>query len=457
MSNASTTTITVNTGVFTAGDTLIITNIGAGVTTITAGTATVSTSASLALNQYDSGTLYFSSTGVAIWTGANIGDITGVTAGTGLTGGGTTGTVTLNLATTAKGDLVAGTGASTATALTVGNNGETLVADSSTSTGLRYQATNAAGKNCIINGGMDIFQRTSFATFNAYALDRWYIGSSQNATVTQSTAKVTPNSQYMMLMTASATQQIFAYQAIETKNAVYYAGKTVTLSGYAAGLTTTTNLNMALSYSTSTDNSVSGTWTDITASSGNPDLTLSATVTRWSATYAIPSTAKSLRVAFVNNAANITVGQGIYLGDVQLEVGSVATAFSRAGGTIQGELAAAQRYYATSIPNGYTITDFPVIGTGTPGIAFYATGSNDAFGSWQLPVEMRTTPTTNIYSSSNRTSGSVRSATTGTDYTCSGYGFSTGNRKGSIYLSGFGAGVTSGLVLTAQWTASAEL
>jgi hypothetical protein len=283
------------------------------------------------------------------WVAGVEGDISGVTAGVGISGGGTSGTVTVtnSMATTitTKGDLVPGTGSGTFARLAVGNNGETLVADSSTSTGLRYQATNAAGKNCIINGGMDIFQRTSFATFNAYALDRWYIGSSQNATVTQSTAKVTPNSQYMMLMTASATQQIFAYQAVETKNAIYYAGKTVTLSSYAAGLTTTTNLNMALSYSTSTDNSVSGTWTDITASSGNPDLTLSGTVTRWSATYAIPSTAKSLRVAFVNNAANITVGQGIYLGDVQLEVGSVATAFSRAGATIQGELAACQRYY----------------------------------------------------------------------------------------------------------------
>jgi hypothetical protein len=67
MSNASATTITVNTGVFAAGDTLYITNIGAGTCTITAGTATVSTVASLALAQYDSGVLYFTSTGVAIW------------------------------------------------------------------------------------------------------------------------------------------------------------------------------------------------------------------------------------------------------------------------------------------------------------------------------------------------------------------------------------------------------
>jgi hypothetical protein len=99
MSNASATTITVNTSLFTAGDTLTITNIGAGVCTITAGTATVSTAGSLALNQYDSGTLYFTSTGVSIWNGANPGDITDVTTATtsGLTGGATSGSVNLSL------------------------------------------------------------------------------------------------------------------------------------------------------------------------------------------------------------------------------------------------------------------------------------------------------------------------------------------------------------------------
>ena len=67
MSNAGATAITVNTSLFAAGDTLFITNIGAGACTITAGTATVSTASSLVLAQYDSGRLYFTSTGVSIW------------------------------------------------------------------------------------------------------------------------------------------------------------------------------------------------------------------------------------------------------------------------------------------------------------------------------------------------------------------------------------------------------
>ena len=49
MTNASATTITVNTGIFSAGDTIWIQNMGAGTCTITAGTATVGTASSTQL------------------------------------------------------------------------------------------------------------------------------------------------------------------------------------------------------------------------------------------------------------------------------------------------------------------------------------------------------------------------------------------------------------------------
>jgi len=82
---------------------------------------------------------------------------------------------TANSPLTAKGDLFT---YSTAPArLAVGNNGESLVADSAATTGLRYQGNQAAGKNSIINGGFDIWQRgTSFVpTTTAFGPDRWQI------------------------------------------------------------------------------------------------------------------------------------------------------------------------------------------------------------------------------------------------------------------------------------------
>lgn len=191
MSNASATTVTVNTALFTAGDTLTITNIGAGVCTITAGTATVSTAGSLALNQYDSGTLYFTSTGVSIWNGANPGDITGVTAGTGISGGGTSGTVTVSIDTavtadlttaqtmtnktlttpkisnyTTNGDLVYGTGSSVITRLGIGSTSQVLTVTG----GVPVWATPGGG------GGMTLLSTTNLtgSSVTVSSIDQTY-------------------------------------------------------------------------------------------------------------------------------------------------------------------------------------------------------------------------------------------------------------------------------------------
>ena len=81
--------------------------------------------------------------GVPSWATPTTGDIEGVTAGTGISGGGTSGTVTItnSMATAidAKGDLIVGTGADAFSRLAVGaTNGMVLTVDSAEATGLKY-------------------------------------------------------------------------------------------------------------------------------------------------------------------------------------------------------------------------------------------------------------------------------------------------------------------------------
>lgn len=94
----------------------------------------------------------------AAWVASGAtGDIEGVTAGVGISGGGTSGTVTItnSMATAidAKGDLVAGTGADAFSRIAVGTNGQVLKANSATATGLEWGAASAAKSYTLLGTG----------------------------------------------------------------------------------------------------------------------------------------------------------------------------------------------------------------------------------------------------------------------------------------------------------------
>jgi hypothetical protein len=165
MTNASATTITVNTGVFTAGDTLEIINLGAGICTITAGTATVSTAGSLALSQYESGILFFNSSGVAVFF-----DYT--------QSGGTVSPLTT------KGDLY---GYDTTNArVPIGTNGQVLTADSTAALGLKWATPSAGGGGKVLQ----VVNATTTTAVSSSSATHADTGLTATITPTASTSKI---------------------------------------------------------------------------------------------------------------------------------------------------------------------------------------------------------------------------------------------------------------------------
>jgi hypothetical protein len=123
------------------------------------------------------------------WVTDAAGDITGVTAGTGISGGGTSGTVTVtnSMATAidAKGDLIGGTGADTFSRLAVGTNGQVLTADSAEATGLKW-ATPAGGGGKVLQVVQGLYS-TSTANTSTTPVDT---GLSASITPSSASSKI---------------------------------------------------------------------------------------------------------------------------------------------------------------------------------------------------------------------------------------------------------------------------
>ena len=221
-----------------------------------------------------------------------------------------------------------------------------------------------AGKNAMINGSMDIWQRgTSVAlaasSTNIYTSDRWTTTTLTNQAVTvsrQATSDTTnlPNIQYCLRYQRNSGQTgtggLYIAQSLETVNSIPFAGKQVTFSFYAragANFSSASNILNTIVYSgTGTDqNRLAAAYTG-DANVATSNVTLTTTWQRFTLTGTVASTTTELAASFGYSPTGTAGANDYYeVTGVQLELGSTATTFSRAGGSIGGELALCQRYY----------------------------------------------------------------------------------------------------------------
>ena len=256
---------------------------------------------------------------------------------------------------TAKGDLY--TYSTVPAKLAVGNNGETLLADSAATTGLRWQPQFLAGKNKIINGDFGIWQRgTTFnsAANGAYTADRYTIsfngtGATRNLSQQTFTAGSAPVAGYegqfyhRYAQTVAGTGGTFSNFGTRIEDVRQLAGLTATFSFWARVSSGTISVQPYVEQYFGSGGSAS-----VYNTMGSA-ITITTDWQRFTGTASIPSiSGKTLGsgnhlFAYFSLPNNATFTLDTW--GWQLEAGSVATPFSTATGTLQGELAACMRYY----------------------------------------------------------------------------------------------------------------
>jgi hypothetical protein len=270
------------------------------------------------------------------------------------------------------------------------------------------QTTNFyAGKNKIINGDFAINQRsfTSTTTTATFGFDR-FILSATDGTSTYSAETFTPgaapvagyeSTNFARLVSTGQTLTT-ALTSINQKieDVRTFAGQTVTVSFWAKASTGTPSVAASLWQEF-------GIGASATTQQGSK-IEITSSWARYSVTISLPSVSgktivsnSALRLFLITSAGSTRDAYTGSLGiqsvtidfwGVQVEAGLVATAFQTATGTLQGELAACQRYY-------WRGTGSATVATHALGFAYATTGAQFAL---QVPVTMRIYPTSIDYS-----------------------------------------------------------
>ena len=310
-----------------------------------------------------------------------------------------------------------------------------------------------AGKNLCINGGFDHWQRgNSFGSSNSvyvFTADRWEIvrhGYQLGMTVSRQTAGLDGFRYCARIQRDSgntSTNNLQFQTSFETSEVLPFINKTMTISFYARKSSTasSSSLNVQIISGTGTDQAMKNYTGGTVSFQQTPTLTDSWQRFSFSGSVLSPYTEFGIWFGYTPSG---TAGAADYveITGVQLELGSSATQFSRAGGTIGGELSLCQRYYEHSYDSSTN--------SGTNGMIVITMPTNsNTYIPIQFKVTKRSAPTMQSYDTANN----VNRITTATGVNQTFFAF---ERVGNSSVQLTTNSVSLGSVWVG-WSASSEL
>jgi hypothetical protein len=280
-------------------------------------------------------------------------------------------------------------------------------------------------RNMVINGGMDVWQRGTTGlgtTTGSYTADRWVLGSSSTTVTRDTDVPVSPYFQYSLKMVGTSDNSLI--QRVEASNSTLLAGQTVTFSFYAKRTAGAGALDVRFYYPTTAD--TYGAITQI-GSTVVVAASPSSSWTRYTVTAAIGTNITTGLQILINNTGASTT----FITGAQLEIGSQASPFTRAGGNIAGELAMCQRYYYRNTSGAAYVN----MGIGA------ATSTTASTMDMQFPVTMRIAPTSIDFSTLRLQDFAAGYVVTTLTIGTNGTGFQMGEMTANV-----ASGLTSGKV-----------
>ena len=343
------------------------------------------------------------------WITNDVGDITAVNVTSPITGGGSSGAVTIGVSaasTSASGVVQLSDSTSTTSSVLASTPTATKSAYDLAASAYEPAFTNNfyAGKNKLMNGDFKINQRgfTSNTTTSTFMFDRLTCQISGDGTSTFTAQTFTPGtapvagyegSNYLRVVTAGQTTTAVGTNIAQRVESVRtLAGQTVTLSFWAKAATGTPEIALDYRQNFGTGGSPSATVTTVAS-----QVVISTSWARYSITTAIPSiSGKTLGTTtdgfiapviwfsagsdYNTNTGSMGIQNNTFeIWGLQLEAGSTATPFQTASGSLGGELALCQRYYWRNQATG-TSSQFSIAA---------GTSATTAQMTITLPVKMR--------------------------------------------------------------------